>query len=203
MATCSTPAARRPRALRTVLAAVAASLVALAAAAPASAMSVAPSGTPCNEPFSQPFAPWGDDNFFKLVPGGDFETGAADWRLNSKATLVAGETPLGGDTVLSLEPGGSAVTPAICIDGSEDYSRMLTRSAGRHSSVWVEVITERGVTLPVGMVRGDDEWDASRRFAVPPFALLGDQTTFRYRFTAVGAQGTELDSVYVDPRAKH
>lgn len=203
MATFPIPSARRPLGIRSLLAAAAVSIGALAAAAPASAMSVAPSGTPCNEPLSQPFLDYGDDNFFKLAPGGDFESGAADWQLDDEASLVSGATPFGGETVLSLEPGGSAVTPPICIDGSEDYSRMLTRADGRHSSVRVEAITERGTTVPVGIVRGDDEWDASRRFLVPPLALLGDQTTFRYRFTAVGTTGTELDSVYVDPRAKH
>jgi hypothetical protein len=203
MATFPTPTARRPRCLRSLLAAAAISIGALAAAAPASAISVAPSGTTCNEPLSQPFVDYGDDNFFKLAPGGDFESGATDWLLNDKASLVSGTSPFGGETVLSLEPGGSAVTPPICIDGSEDYSRMLTRADGRRSSVFVEAITERGATVPVGVVRGDDEWDASRRILVPPTALFGNQTTFRYRFTAVGTTGTELDSVYVDPRAKH
>jgi hypothetical protein len=203
MATFPTPAARRTRGLRSLLAAAAVSIGALAAAAPASAVSVAASGAPCDEALSQPFAAYGDDNLFKLVPGGDFESGAADWQLNEKASLVSGVTPFGGQTVLSLDPGGSAVTPPICIDGSEDYSRMLTRADGRRSSVFVEAITERGATVPVGTVRGDSEWDASRRFLVPPLALFGNQTTFRYRFTAVGTAGTELDSVYVDPRAKH
>jgi hypothetical protein len=202
MATFPTPSARRPRRIRSLLAVAAVSIGALAAATPASAMSVAASGT-CNEPLSQPFVDYGDDNFFKLAPGGDFESGATDWQLNDKASLVSGASPFGGETVLSLEPGGSAVTPPICIDGSEDYSRMLTRADGRRSSVFVEAITERGATVPVGMVRGDDEWDASRRILVPPAALFGNQTTFRYRFTAVGTTGTELDSVYVDPRAKH
>ena len=195
--------ARRYRSLRSVLATAALSIAALAAAAPASAMSVAPAGSPCNDVFTQPFTGWGDENFYKLVPGGDFESGAEGWQLNRKASLVSGSTPFGGDTVLSLAPGGTAVTPPICIDGSEDYSRMLTRSDGLLTSVLVEVITERGVTVPIGLVRGDDEWDASRRFLVPPLALFGNQATFQYRFTAVGFRGTEIDSVYVDPRAKH
>jgi hypothetical protein len=194
---------RLNRSLRSLLAAAGCSLVALVAAAPASALSVAPSGEPCDDAFSQPFAAWGDDNLYKLVPGGDFESGADGWELDGGASLVPGSAQFGGETVLSLEPGASALTPAICIDGSEDFSRMLTRSEERKSRVLVTVVTERGLELPVGVVRGDDEWDASRRFLVPPYALLGDQTTFQYRFTAVGSRGTEIDSVYVDPRHKH
>lgn len=195
--------ARLNRSLRSLLAAAGCSLVALIAAAPASAASLLPSSEPCGDEFTQPFTPWGDDNLYKLVPGGDFESGAEGWDLNRRADLVPGTTQFGGETVLSLDPGGSALTPPICIDGSEDFSRMLTRSDGRVSAVVVTVVTERGLELPVGAVRGDDEWDASRRFLVPPYALFGNQTTFQYRFTAVGFRGTEIDSVYVDPRHKH
>lgn len=190
------------RRLRSLLATLGCSVVAAIAAAPASAAGL-PSSSPCADEFSQPFTAWGDSNFYKLVSGGDFESGTEGWDLSDGASLISATTQFGGESVLSLDPGASALTPPICIDGSEDWSRMLTRSDGRISAVLVEVVTERGHELLVGIVRGDSEWDASRRFLVPPFALRGDQTTFQYRFTAIGFRGTELDSVYVDPRAKH
>lgn len=192
----------RNRRLRSLLAVAGCSLAGLIGAAPAAAVGL-PTDEACEAEFTQPFAPWGDDALYKLVDGGDFETGAEGWQLSEGATLVPGTAQFGGETVLSLEPGATAVTPDICIDGTEDFSRMLSRSDGHISGVRVEVLTERGLRLPVGVVRGDSDWDASRRFLVPPFALTGDQTTFRYRFTALGFRGTEIDSVYVDPRRKH
>src|SRR3954471_14402455 len=39
---------------------------------------------------SQPFSQWGDSNFYKLAPGGDFEGSLAGWTFAGGAKKVAG-----------------------------------------------------------------------------------------------------------------
>lgn len=156
----------------------------------------------CGESMSQVFKPWLDLAHYKLAPGGDFESSGSRWQLDG-ARRVDGSSPLGGNKVLSLEPGDSALSPPICIDGSEAVSRMLTRSEGLAGSVAVSVVGESGVELPVGALDALSVWKPSLHFAVPPAALSGGKTTFRYRFTALGPAPVLIDSVYVDPRARH
>src|SRR3954465_4057762 len=69
---------------------------------------------------SQPFAQWGDSNFYKLVPGGDFEGSQAGWTLAGGAKKVAGSesyraTGEAGIYSVSIPAGGSVTTPATCV----------------------------------------------------------------------------------------
>lgn len=102
--------------------------------------------------------------------------------------------------------GSSATTAPICIDGSEPHARLLARTDGdflRAGRVVVEAISPLGISIPVGIVRGDEDWDISRRFAAPTWWVARDGIdTFRYRFTAVGLNDTLIDNVYVDPKAR-
>src|SRR6476660_1287990 len=61
---------------------------------------------------TQPFKQFGDSNQYKLVPGGDFENGAAGWTLTRGATTVSGSEPYGatgsvGSSSLELAAGQS------------------------------------------------------------------------------------------------
>ena len=160
----------------------------------------------CDDPLSDVFAPWGDNDLYRLAPGGDFESAGAGWRLSGGASVVAGESPLGGSAVLSLPSGSSAVSAPICIEGTEPHARMFVRTDGnffRAGRVLVEAVSPLGATVPVGIIRGDEDWNLSRRFAAPSWWVRRDGIeTFRYRLTAVGANDSVLDGLYVDPRAR-
>src|SRR4051794_17613359 len=65
---------------------------------------------------TQPFSHWGDNNFYKLAPGGDFEGSLAGWTFAGGAKKVAGSESFGvtggtGSYTLSIPAGGSGTTP--------------------------------------------------------------------------------------------
>lgn len=193
--------------LRSVLVAVIASVLAIAAAAPAAseAASEGVSGAQCPGELTQPFLPWGDDDPYRLTPGGDFETGAEGWELSEGAELISDSGPLGGDTALSLDKKASAVSAPICIDGSEDHSRMFSRGEDREkfSLVKVDVISPDGRDHPIGMIRSGDEWEPTTRLLVPRWWSSTGIDSFQYRFTAIGRGTTVLDDLYIDPRRRN
>lgn len=160
----------------------------------------------CSDPVSDVFSPWGDNDLYRLAPDGDFEGGGDGWRLAGGAAIVPGESPLGGSSVMSLPSGSSATSAPICIDGSEPHARMFAKTDGdffRAGRVVVEAISPLGLSLPVGIVRGDDDWSLTRRFAAPAWWVKRDGIdTFRYRLTAVGASDSVVDGLYVDPKAR-
>src|SRR3954454_12195842 len=83
---------------------------------------------------SQPFAQWSDDNSYFLAPAGDFENGAAGWSLGN-ARVVADQEPWrvagdGGSHALSVGPGGSVVTPTMCIGLEHPTMRFFAHRSG-------------------------------------------------------------------------
>ena len=99
---------------KTIVAAAAAALTLLVAPA-AHAKGVAANLTGCTPlaALEHPFAPWGDNGFYVLNPGGDMESGLPGWTLSGGAAVVAGDDGLGvraGTKVLSLPAGASVVT---------------------------------------------------------------------------------------------
>jgi len=88
------------------------------------------------KPASQVFAPYGDSEYYSLVPGGDFELPVADWALQragleTENSLKPGDAPhLLGRVVtdvdgnikdvldlesLRIDDKGLAVSPAVCV----------------------------------------------------------------------------------------
>ena len=81
-----------------------------------------------------PFAPWLDNGFYVLHPGGDMESGLPGWTLSGGAAVVDGDDGLGvraGTKVLRLPAGATVVTSPICID---ETSR--TRACWRAARGW-------------------------------------------------------------------
>jgi hypothetical protein len=188
-----------------LLAATALTLVlapAVHAAAPGSCDGQAP---------EQPFLPWADPSNYVLVPNGAVEHGAR-WNLKGGATRVAGnETHYVHDVAdaasLSLPPGSSATTAAICVDIEHPTIRLVARSSGSTASaLLVEVLyddaTGRKRATPIGTYAGTSTWQPTTPLAVIAnlFTLLpGMHDDIAFRFTPLDDDNWSIDDVYVDP----
>src|SRR5208283_342729 len=87
---------------------------------------------------SQPFAKYGDLASYELAEGGTFEDariGNTNW----------GYEATHGTRALEISPGGSAVSPAVCVSTEEPTFRFFMREAGRgNSNLLVAVRWESG-----------------------------------------------------------
>src|SRR3954468_13235239 len=142
-------------------------LVALALAVMFPAGALAASG--CSEqPSAQTFLPWADQSYYVPAPDGGFEAGAAGWRLSNGAAVEQGNEnhQVGGDAdevSLGLPAGSAATTPPVCIDVAHPTIRFFVRNTGASGSSLRVSVVYRGllgipVTLPIGALGGDAEW---------------------------------------------
>ena len=142
-----------------------------------------------------PFTPWGDTSLYKLVPGGDFESGAAGWTLAGGARTVAGSEPFAatgraGASSLYLPAGASATSPFTCVNAAYPTFRFFARDDALLSTVAVSVVyrTPLGVTasVPVGVVTLSDCWSPSLKMltaAAVTGLISGGTTQVALRFT--------------------
>lgn len=186
-----------------------------AIAAPANAGVLVKSATDCGVPaVSQAFKPWGDTSYYKLVPGGNFESGTAGWTLAGGAKIVAGDgTSKIGATAdansLSLPSGSSATSPPVCVGLAEPTLRLFARkNSGLLSTmvVTVQVQTSLGlwITLPLGVDLGG-AWHPTMPMLVLANLLPllpNDQTPVRFSFAPILGGSWQIDDVYVDPRMR-
>ena len=160
---------------------------------------------------SQPFTAWGDTSSYKLVPGGDFESGAGGWTLTGGARLVSGSEPFAatgraGASSLYLPAGASATSPATCVNAAYPTFRFFARDDAPLATVAVSVVYKiplgLTVSVPVGIVALSGNWQPSLKMltASAVTAALADGTTnVSLRFTAITGPA-QIDDVYVDPR---
>jgi hypothetical protein len=146
--------------------------------------------------------------------GGDFESGAAGWKL-SGARVVDGNEPwrvgdAGDAKSLSIPAGTSATSPVMCAGLDHLFMRYFAKSKASllgtltsHLRVEVLVETSTGATLalPLGIQALTTSWSPS--LPVPVVGNLlpllpGEHTPVAFRFTAQGADFT-VDDVWVDP----
>ncbi len=199
---------RKP-ALRSLV--VAAALTVMpAAAAHASVLSV----SACDgATLTQPFLKWGDTSPYKLVPGGDFETGAKGWTFTGGAQVVSGSDPFGitgavGKYSLYLPAGASAQSPYTCVDAAYPTFRFMDRNRGLLSTTLVQLVYKLPligpVTLPVGAALLNQTWGPSLpmlTLSAVPGLLGGGYAQVAVRFTALSG-ATQFDDVFIDPRMK-
>lgn len=162
---------------------------------------------------SQPFARWGDDAFYKLAPGGDFE-GAHGWRLTGSARVVAGSEPYAatgslGARSLSIPAGSSATSPATCVNFDYPTFRFFSKSSGGLLGlvplVKVDILYGEGLAkilpLPTGLALPSSRWIANTRqltLAAVGATLAGGEAPVAIRITSL--LGTwSVDDVFVDP----
>lgn len=182
--------------------------VAIATAVLAFASSPAVADTSsCSAPtLTQPFTPWGDYNYYTLVPGqtpGNFD--GTGWWLGDGAQLAT-TTIYGGATatVLKLSSGARAVSPAMCVAANYPTARTMIREVGDSSAVTLLVSYQNswgGWTDPaaVGSVTGTSDWAPSPSLQINPPNTSG-WTLARFKFVAGGTPGSsQIYNFYVDP----
>ena len=159
---------------------------------------------------SKPFAPWLDYADYVIAPGGDFESGAAGWKLSGGAAVVSGNEPwrvggAGHERSLSLPRGASATSPSFCAGLDYPTIRIFSKGGGLLGLIAVDVVYTDGVGLlrsqSLGLVLPSGSW----RPSLPMLTLSGlpllTGSELSLRFRAVGGSFT-IDDVYVDPRSR-
>jgi hypothetical protein len=199
------------------LAALLAALVALLAwtATPAAADDGSLLG--CGYDAERPFLRFLDPLPYTLLPGGDFESGAAGWRLSGGARVASGNEPWylsgPGSHSLLLPAGSSATSPPMCMGLVLPVVRLVSTGGALLSYLQVDAIytdaggRQRSVTLlPPPLPTAN--WAPSLPMlqlggAINALTLNGLTTEISLRFTPRGGlfgSGTwRIDDVYVDP----
>ena len=211
---------RRARiALLSILAGTA--LLAVAPGAASAGVLVASAPSCDNGAVEQPFTQWGDSNDYFLAPAGNFEGSTGAWALDH-AGVVADQEPWrvhgdGGTKALAVSPGGSAVTPTMCVGIEHPTMRFFAHRSGggllaSTSQLVVTARTETSlglvVDVPVGTITAltnGTSWNKTPTQVVLSSLLPllpGDHTPIQFRFAAVGTAGWVIDDVYVDPRIR-
>ncbi|MGI8802453.1 MAG: hypothetical protein ACR2KV_09815 [Solirubrobacteraceae bacterium] len=198
------------RHLRGVAASVALSALAFGAFSTASAQANVVALGACDDSvLSQPFVPWADVNSYKLAPGGDFERSASGWALSGAASVVAGSEPAGvtgtvGSSALSLARGGSAQSPATCVNAAYPSFRFFARTDTPGSAVSVTVVYQTSLgqlSIPVGVVAVSPGWSPSLPMltgSAIPGLLSGGTAQISLRFAQLTGS-SQIDDVFVDP----
>lgn len=171
----------------------------------------------CGHQASQPFLRWLDPLPYTLLPGGDFESGAAGWKLSGGARVVDGNESFnaagGGSKSLLLPAGSSATSPTMCMGLVLPVVRYFSTGGNLLSYLRVEAV----YTDPGGRQRSIDllpgglptkSWAPS----LPALQLMGlvnvltlDGLTseialrFTPKGTLLGAGTWRVDDIYVDP----
>jgi hypothetical protein len=199
--------------IRAALAALVATAASAALAAPADAGVLTKSATDCDAPVtSHPFAQFGDGASYVPVPGGSFESTDDAWTLSGGAAIVDGNETFyandSGDTSsLSLPPGSSATSPAMCTSIYRPTLRFFVRNQGSQwSNLKVDALYRGPLgnvgVLQLGLITGSS-WTPSMRMPILASlvsTLPGASTSVAFRFTPMGGNGAwSIDDVYVDP----
>jgi len=166
---------------------------------------------------SQPFAPWGDNNNYKLLPGGDFEGSLSGYTFTGGAKKVSGSESFGatGDTgsySVSIPAGGSVLTPATCVNAANPSYRFFYKSSGGLLGLvpvmTVSLVYQDSVLglveLPLGTALPSGKWKPSPTeltLSVLPAAIANGDVPLALRFTAVAGTWS-VDDVFVDPYAR-
>ena len=163
----------------------------------------------------QAFAGLGDSRDYVLAPGGSFEGKDLDGWQVERAKVDKGGSPLElseDDTnkrSLEIPAGGSATSPAMCVDLHYPTMRIMTKGQPGEGALRVEVIypdSDNPVFHPVGSLAGaDKDWQASEDISVFPErgGAAPGMRRVALRFTPVANDGTagdwNIDDLYVDP----
>jgi hypothetical protein len=203
----------RTRLRAAAAAAASTGLLAALAAAPAQANLLSVDPNSCGDaPVTTPFDQFGDGASYIPVPGGSFEPTDDAWTLSGGAAVVDGNERFYANdendtSSLSLPPGSSATSPAMCTSIYRPTLRFFVRNQGSQwSNLKVEALY-RGPLGNVGLfqlgVITGSSWTPSVRMPILASLLStlpGASTSVAFRFTPMGGNGAwSIDDVYVDP----
>lgn len=194
-----------PRSLRTPAAVLTLLLTTLALS------STAQAATGCDgQPLTRPFLPWLDLAAYVEAPGGDFESGAAGWKLSGGAALAAGNETFqvgGADDAASLRlpRGATATSPSFCAGLTYPTVRLFARGGGVLSRINVEVLYTDGAGVlrrqGLGSVLPTSSWQPTLPLVTLAGLPLLTGSELALRFTAIGG-AFSIDDVYVDPYSR-
>lgn len=190
--------------------------IALAAACGALMVSAAPAmaDTPCPMPSTATvFSQFGDNANYSLLPGGSFDGSAPGWTLNN-ASVVSGGEPwnVSGSSnpgSLNIQPGGSAVSPTICVSSLFPSWRFFALSGAGSWSSTLHVTAlwsadgysgVASVTNLSGSSFGS--WEPTNSLILGSVIPVGISVNVRFVFTADSGSAWNIDDIYVDPYAK-
>lgn len=158
---------------------------------------------------STPFSQFGDSRYYTFGTNGGLESGSTGWSLSGGSVVSGNEAYYVHSRYdshsLSLNSGGSALTPKLCMGTTSTVMRFFVKS-GNGGSVRVEVVL-RGVlgqvlgVFQVSNISPGGSWEAG-----PPIlnldSLLGllGVSSVQLKFTATSGS-VQVDDVYVDPWA--
>jgi hypothetical protein len=158
----------------------------------------------------QKFSKWGDSSNYFPVPGGSFEGTPAQvgWTL-SGSSLTAGNEPfhinsLSDDQSLLIDGGGSATSPAFCVDSTMPSFRFFVRQTTPGSDLKIQGVVQTphgalSVTLadlPDGVL---PLWTALQVTVATNRIPKGSSVSAALRFAVAGSGSWQLDDVYADP----
>ena len=124
---------------------IAGALAVLAAASASPARAGDGSLLGCGHEPVHPFLQWLDPLPYTLLPGGDFESGAAGWKLTGGARVVDGNEPFfvtkrTDSRSLLLPPGSSATSPPMCMGLVLPVVRYVSTGGNLLSAMRVEAV---------------------------------------------------------------
>jgi hypothetical protein len=163
---------------------------------------------------TQPFLQWGDNSYYELAPGGDFESGLGGWSFSGGAGPVNGSDTFGasgaaGSSSLSVPAGGVALSPEFCVDANSPDFRFFTRTDTPGTRLIASVVytTPSGhtVAIPVGQVRPSASWQPTSPMAtlsVLAGAFGNGTANVSLQFTASGQGTAQVDDVFIDPSGR-
>ena len=171
----------------------------------------------CTAPAIVPaFASLGDTRDYVLAPGGSFEAKTLDGWQVERAKREAGGSSLklnddGNKQSLKVPAGGSAVSPAMCVDLHYPTMRFMTKAQKNKGQLRVEVIypdSNNPVFHEVGTVSADanDKWQATVDMPVYPErgGAKAGMRRVALRFTSIADDNDSgdwrVDDLYVDPK---
>jgi hypothetical protein len=180
--------------------------VALAGLPATSSAALLSTGACDNSALSQPFAKWGDNNQYKIVPGGNFEGSLSGWTLTGGARVVSGGDSYGvGNKSVYLPAGASVTTPFTCVNAAYPSFRLFARNNSLLATIVPQVVYKLpllgNVALPIGAAALSPNWNPTLPMLTASAVtglLNGGTAQVALRFTAIlGA--SNVDDIYVDP----
>jgi hypothetical protein len=158
---------------------------------------------------STPFAQFGDSRYYTFGTNGGLESGSTGWSLSGGGVISGNETYFvhsrSDAHSLSLNAGGSALTPKLCIGTTSTVMRFFVKS-GNGGSVRVEVVLRGLLGQVLGVFQVSSISPGASWQAGPPIlnldSLLGllGVSSVQLKFTATSGS-VQVDDVYVDPWA--
>jgi len=175
-----------------------------------------PDGCVVENDLTSPFTSWSDFASYALAPGGNFETGAADWTLTKNAGVGSGNQPYqivstADGNSLELPAGSVATSPPMCIDSTYPYFRLFARKLNTGKSglkVNVMYLDNKGNLKgsTSGEVRSNaNDWALTDAFSIGVTFdpdLYNGAAPVRFQFSAGKDTNWKIDDLYVDPYAR-